>query len=100
MANGIDFVPALLLAIIMTLVGSVAKYANRAETDKIRLVNHVLISLFAGAMMFLYGLHEEWSMYLLGIGCGLAGWQGAAIIKRIHPPGFSQEDNGDNDGTN
>ncbi|HHL2824753.1 TPA: holin [Citrobacter murliniae] len=99
MANGVEFIPALLLAIIMTLVGSLAKYANRPILEKIRLRDHIAISVFAGMMMFLYGLHEQWSVYLIGIGCGLAGWQGAAIIKRIHPPGF--QDNGeDDDGKN
>lgn len=97
MANGIDFIPALLLALIMTLVGSLAKYANRAADDPVPLINHVAVSVFAGMMMLLTGLVNEWSLPVIGIGCGFAGWQGAAIIKRIYPPGFGPE-NGDEDG--
>ena len=100
MANGIEFIPALLLALVMTLAGSLAKFANRPMAERTDLYSHVIVSLFAGMMMALWGLHEQWSLYLLGIGCGLAGWQGAAIIKRIHPPGFSQSDNGGQDGKN
>lgn len=93
--GGMEFIPSITLAIIMTVVGSLARYANTVESKRISFKNHFVISLFAGMTMFLYGLHEQWTMALIGMGCGLAGWQGAAIIKRIHPPGI--QDNGEND---
>jgi len=100
MANGMEIILALLLALIMTLAGSLAKYANRPVAERTGLYSHMIVSLFAGMMMALWGLHEQWSLYLLGIGCGAAGWQGAAIIRRINPPGFGQSDNGDENGKN
>ncbi|EPL4123842.1 hypothetical protein [Citrobacter sp. 50677481] len=95
MANGIEFIPALLLAVIMNLVGSLAKYAYSSPDQRVPLLNHVLVSLFAGMMMFLFSMTNGWSLYVMGIGCGAAGWQGASIIRRIHPPGFGPD--GDND---
>lgn len=100
MANGNEFIPALLLALIMSLLGSLAKYAHRPVSERTSLLKHVAVSLFAGVMMALYGLHEQWSLSLLGLSCGAAGWQGAAIIKKFDPPGFSQSDNGDDNGKN
>lgn len=97
MANGTELIPVLLIALIMTLAGSLAKFANRAPRDEVHLLSHVAVSIFAGMMMCLLGLTNGWSIYVVGIGCGWAGWQGASIIRQIRPPGFGP-DNGDDNG--
>ncbi|EKN8446790.1 hypothetical protein PZA49_003186 [Salmonella enterica] len=97
MANGTDMIPALLLALIMTVLGSLAKYQTRPASEKVSLSSHMVVSIFAGTMMALYGLDKQWSLYILGMGCGAAGWQGASILKRL--PWFGS-DNGDNYGKN
>lgn len=58
MANGTELIPALLLALIMTLAGSLAKYSltkhsNKAPGDPVPFLSHVAVSLFAGMMMCL-----------------------------------------------
>lgn len=98
MANGTELIPALLLALIMTVLGSWAKYETRPAAEKVSLGSHMVVSIFAGIMMALYGLDKQWSLYIMGMGCGAAGWQGAAILKKL--PWFSQSDNGDNYGKN
>lgn len=97
MANGTEIIPALLLALIMTVLGSLAKYQLRPASEKVSLSSHMVVSIFAGTMMALYGLDKQWSLYILGMGCGAAGWQGAAILKKL--PWFSQG-NGDTYGKN
>lgn len=97
MANT-EIIPALLLALIMTVLGSLAKFQTRPESEKVSLSSHMVVSIFAGMMMALYGLDKQWSLYLLGLACGAAGWQGAAILKKL--PWFSQSDNGDDYGKN
>lgn len=97
MANGTELIPALLLALIMTLAGSLAKYSLTKYSDKAPeptapFLSHVAVSLFAGMMMCLLGLTNGWSIYVVGIGCGWAGWQGASVIKQIRPPGFRNGD--------
>lgn len=102
MANGTELIPALLLALIMTLAGSLAKYSltkhsNKAPAEPVPFHSHVAVSLFAGMMMCLLGLTNGWSLYVVGIGCGWAGWQGASIIKQIRPPGFGPGGGDDNE---
>lgn len=97
MANT-ELFPALLLALIMTVLGSLAKFQYRPESERVSLTSHMIVSIFAGMMMALYGLDKQWSLYLLGLACGAAGWQGAAILKKL--PWFSQSDNGDDYGKN
>ncbi|QDX29539.1 hypothetical protein [Dickeya poaceiphila] len=86
---------AALIAAAMTLIGSVAKYAYTSSKN-VPIRNHIVISAFAGAMMYLLGIQQGWSLPLVGMCCGLAGWHGASIIRRINPPGVNI--NGDDDG--
>ncbi|HAT2607116.1 TPA: hypothetical protein I8235_000025 [Kluyvera intermedia] len=97
MANT-ELIPVLLVALIMTVLGSLAKYQTRPVSEKVSLSSHMVVSIFAGMMMALYGLDKQWSLSLMGLACGAAGWQGAAILKRL--PWFSQAENGDNYGKN
>lgn len=100
MANGTNFVLAFLLAIFMTLLGSVAKYANARDPGENQdLRRHLLVSFFAGMMMFFFGLANGWSYPFIMMGCGLGGWRGANIIKQINPPNLGPENNGDDDET-
>lgn len=102
MANGTELIPALLLALIMTLAGSLAKYSLTKHSEKVPdpgvpFLSHVAVSLFAGMMMCLLGLTNGWSLYVVGIGCGWAGWQGASVIKQIRPPGFGPDNGEENE---
>ncbi|MFC6121745.1 hypothetical protein ACFPZP_11865 [Citrobacter bitternis] len=99
MANETDLVSALLLALVMTLLGSLAKYAyaNRPGEQKRSLRDHVFVSLFAGMMMFFFGLANGWSQAFIILGCGLGGWQGASIIRRINPPGLGSGKDGNDE---
>ncbi len=93
MQNG-QLIIAALVAAAMTLVGSIAKYAN-SRTHDVPFVNHLVVSIFAGALMFFVGVREDWSLPLIAVCAGLAGWHGAAVIRGIKPPGINI--NGDDD---
>ncbi|HIH9462852.1 hypothetical protein [Klebsiella quasipneumoniae] len=99
MLYGIEIIPALLLALLMIVTGSLAKFVYSKES-KVTLRDHVVVSLFAGMVMFFFGLANGWSQPFIILGSGIGGWSGASIIRRIQLPGVGSDDNGDNDETN
>lgn len=78
---------SMLVALLMTTLGAVASYANRViKGDKFSwfiLTLQIIVSVFAGSLMILAGIHYMWPLEVTGGICGLAGWSGPALIKAL-----------------
>lgn len=73
--------------LIVTTLGSIAGYAYRvSKGDKFNLwslIAQMLISIFAGALIFFVSSYFGWEFEIAGGLSGLAGWSGATFIKAL-----------------
>lgn len=78
---------ALMLAFLMTLLGTMAGYAyrviNGAKFSWVMLTLQLVVSLFAGSLMMLAAMHYTWPVEVTGAICGMAGWSGSTLIKAL-----------------
>lgn len=78
---------SMIVALLMTTLGAVASYAHRIikgeQFSWLVLMLQVIVSIFAGALMILAGIHYMWPLEVTGGICGLAGWSGPALIKAL-----------------
>lgn len=74
-----------MLISIMTLLGTAASCAYKVlNGEKISwgfFFLQVIVSIFAGAMVYLASSYYQWVPELAGGIAGLAGWSGAELIK-------------------
>ncbi|HIH4317545.1 TPA: phage holin family protein [Morganella morganii] len=72
---------------IMTLLGTAASCAYKMlNGEKISwgfFFLQVIVSIFAGAMLFLASSYYNWEPELAGGIAGLSGWSGAELIKTL-----------------
>ncbi|MEY8501355.1 phage holin family protein [Proteus faecis] len=72
---------------VMTLLGTAASCAYKAlNGEHISwgvFFLQVIVSIFAGAMVYLASSYYEWVPELAGGIAGLAGWSGAELIKTL-----------------
>lgn len=100
MADEIDLVPALMLALIMIFLGTFIRYRkNRNGVKHSPFVDQLAGGVLAGMTIFFYGLGNGWSYPYIIACCGAGGLIGPAIIRRVVPPEFLPK-NGDDNETN
>lgn len=78
---------SVILMFIMCLLGSLASYCYRVlNGQKFRpgiLGLQIVISFFAGSLVFMAAWYFEWHQAIGGGLSGLAGWSGAALVKAV-----------------
>ncbi|HDX3905838.1 TPA: hypothetical protein ROF77_002141 [Enterobacter asburiae] len=100
MANEIQFVPALILALVMIFLGTFVRYRkNKKESTKSPFVDQLAGGVLAGMTIFFYGLGNGWSYPYIIACCGAGGLIGPAIIRRVVPPELMPKDGDDNEKT-
>lgn len=76
-----------LLIVIMTLLGTAASCAYKALNGEVIswgvFFLQMVVSVFAGALVFLAASYYAWVPELSGGIAGLAGWSGAEFIKAL-----------------
>lgn len=93
--------PALIAALIalgMTVLGSVAAYAYKVLSGDSfswrTLCFQLIVSVFAGFQMMLLATYWNWPQEVTGAICGMAGWPGSSLIKAMEKR-FLQKASGD-----
>lgn len=83
---------AYILMAVMTMLGSIAKYAHSVLTGKPfswrSFGLHVFISMFAGSMAAMCAWYFTWHPAVCGAAAGFAGWTGGALITLIEEQGM------------
>jgi uncharacterized membrane protein YagU involved in acid resistance len=78
---------AALLALGMTVLGSVAAYAYKVLSGESfswrTLCLQMIVSIFAGFLMMLLAVYWQWPQEVTGAICGMAGWSGSSLIKAL-----------------
>lgn len=98
MANEIQFVPALFLALTMITLGTFVRYRkNKKDAKNPPFIDQLAGGVLAGMTIFFYGLGNGWSYPYIIACCGAGGLIGPAIIKRVVPPEFMSKDGEDNE---
>lgn len=76
-----------ILILVMILLGSIASYAykmiNGEKFSFWMLISQILVSIFAGAFVYLAAIYYQWSTEYAGGVAGIAGWSGAEFVKLI-----------------
>ncbi|MGL6295091.1 MAG: phage holin family protein [Plesiomonas sp.] len=84
---------AYILMAVMTMLGSLAKYAHSVLTGKpFRWRSfglHMFISMFAGSMAAMCAWYFTWHPALCGAAAGWAGWAGASLITLLEDQGLA-----------
>lgn len=84
--NNINWLVVIYL-LIMTTLGSLASYAYRLIRGDIfnfwTLMAQMLVSIFAGAIIFFISSYFNLEFEIAGGLSGLAGWSGATLIKAL-----------------
>jgi uncharacterized membrane protein YagU involved in acid resistance len=78
---------AALIALGMTVLGSVAAYAYKVLSGDAfswrTLCLQLIVSVFAGFLMMLLATYWNWPQEVTGAICGMAGWSGSSLIKAL-----------------
>lgn len=78
---------AALIALGMTVLGSVAAYAYKVLSGDVfswrTLCLQMIVSVFAGFLMMLFATYWNWPQEVTGAICGMAGWSGSSLIKTL-----------------
>lgn len=78
---------AALIALGMTVLGSVAAYAYKVLSGESfswrTLCLQMIVSVFAGILMMLLAIYWNWPQEVTGAICGMAGWSGSSLIKTL-----------------
>lgn len=78
---------AALIALGMTVLGSVAAYAYKVLSGEAfswrTLCLQMIVSVFAGILMMLLAIYWNWPQEVTGAICGMAGWSGSSLIKTL-----------------
>lgn len=77
----------LLWMLVVTIIGAIASYAfaliKGAKFEIITFVCHIVVSGFAGGLMFFIASHQGWVFEMAGIACGIAGWSGSTLVNAL-----------------
>lgn len=87
-AFGITAGIVILLGTLIAMLGGVAKYLSDVQENKavftwVGISIQAFISAFTGTLVSLYLLEHEFSLYMILLGSGIAGFLGVVLLRLV-----------------